>query len=442
MRHSKLDRSAAHAIPSVDVALPMGLAEAAKRFIDMRNQCAPLLPKTMLRDLSWDLMLELFLAAEHRQTPFIKQLSSIADEPFANVQRRIDHLEGLGLIRRQQDEDDHRRVRLSLTKKGYAAIANMLRSLYDFHFDGEEPLRPVSFKPLALSNIETSARLRSVSQPEPRIVRADSLSAGPATREALAARFKTAIEQGHIWPAFQPMVEIQSGKIVGFEILARWTDPIEGKVSPSEFIPSLEKFDLIDELSDFLMREACTSAKQWSEGIFLAFNISPVQFAKKELCDRISACASRCGFPLSRIELEITDSCPIAEVDRVQSTLEKLNALGLKIAIDDFGKGYSNLAALTTLPFCKMKIDAGFVRALDSDAARRRIAAAVIGLGQNLGVTVVAEGVETKAEEAVLRDFNCDLGQGWLYGKPVSASEAKRLLAVSGAGALPTPSLD
>jgi len=133
---------------------PLNLAEAAQRFINMRNECAPLLPKNMFRDVAWDLMLELFLAAETGYSPFIKQLQSIAEEPMANAMRRIDHLEECGLLRRRQDDDDHRRVHVSLTNKGYTAMANMLRHLYDFSFsqneglsDGVGAMAPKSFAP-------------------------------------------------------------------------------------------------------------------------------------------------------------------------------------------------------------------------------------------------------------------------------------------------------
>jgi hypothetical protein len=136
----------------------LDLAEAAQRFIDMRNECAPLLPKNMFRDIAWDLMLELFLAAERGHSPFIKQLQSIAEEPVANAMRRIDHLEECGLLRRRQDDEDHRRVHVSLTNKGYFAMANMLRHLYDFSFPqnrrahgGKGAVTPRSFSPGDLS---------------------------------------------------------------------------------------------------------------------------------------------------------------------------------------------------------------------------------------------------------------------------------------------------
>lgn len=140
------------------VGRPANLAEAARRFIDMRNECAPLLPKNMLRDISWDLMLELFLAAEQGRNPFIKQLESIAGEPIANAMRRIDNLEESGLLKRRQDEDDHRRVHVSLTRKGYLAMANMLKRLYDFSFVQNEQSHavgghsaPKSFSPQLIS---------------------------------------------------------------------------------------------------------------------------------------------------------------------------------------------------------------------------------------------------------------------------------------------------
>jgi len=419
----------------------MSLAEAAEKFIEMRDKCAPLLPKTMLRDLSWDLMLELFLAAEHHQKPFIKQLSSIAGEPLANAQRRIDHLEGIGLIRRQRDEDDHRRVHLSLTEKGYTAIANMLRSLYDFCDDKAGAEQPKTFRP-AVPNLREIPASAGPASRETKVVQAEFHATGASAEKVARDRFKAAIERGHIWPAFRPIVALRSNKIVGFEVLAHWTDPIEGIISPSVFIPQLERSDLVDGLSDFIVEQACASAKEWPKTIHLAFNISPTQLGQENLCERMSRCVSQHGFTSSRIEFEIAESIQISKIDAAQNTLTELDRRGFTIVIDDFGMGYSNLASLTSLPFSKMKIDAHFVRGIDSDPARRRMAAAVVSLAQNLGVAVIAEGVRTKAEEAVLKEFGCDFGQGWLYGKPMTAAEAGALLRVAGADRSPVRSLD
>ncbi|MBS0249760.1 MAG: EAL domain-containing protein [Proteobacteria bacterium] len=252
----------------------------------------------------------------------------------------------------------------------------------------------------------------------------------------------TAIENEHIWPAFQPIVDIRSGRLRGFEVLARWTDPQVGEISPVDFIPVLEQRDLIDILFNHLVQTACPVAATWPGPFFLAFNISPKQLIGKALPIELSETVRATGFPLERFQIEVTESSLISDVEEAYSRLHEFDDMGVKVALDDFGTGYSSLARLEAFPFRKLKIDACFVRALDRDSSKRRIAAAIIGLGQSLGITVVAEGVETLQEEAVLRDLGCDLGQGWLYGKPQTKDEARRTLEMYGAVEHASPPLD
>ncbi|WP_423415594.1 EAL domain-containing protein [Hyphomicrobium sp. B1] len=262
--------------------------------------------------------------------------------------------------------------------------------------------------------------------------------AGTAVRSCLT----TAIENEHIWPAFQPIVDIRSGHLRGFEVLARWTDPLAGEISPVDFIPVLEQRDLIDRLFNHLVRTACPVAATWPGQFFLAFNISPKQLIGEALPLELSETVRATGFPLERFQIEITESSLISDVEGAYARLRELDDMGIKVALDDFGTGYSSLARLEAFPFRKLKIDACFVRALDRDSSKRRIAAAIIGLGQSLGITVVAEGVETRQEEAVLRDLGCDLGQGWLYGKPQTKDEARRTLEMVGTVEHTAPPLD
>ena len=225
------------------------------------------------------------------------------------------------------------------------------------------------------------------------------------------------LQNKNIWPAFQPIVDIYSGNIVSFEVLARWNDSYAGEIPPSVFIPCLENHDLIETFSDHLMSQACKMATNWPEHISLAFNISPLQLAAEKFCQRLEKIASDSCFPINRIELEITESLLFSDDYSAYALLHELDELGVKIGIDDFGTGHSSLARLEAFPFHKLKIDSRFVHNIDSDPAKRRIAAAVIGLGQSLGITTVAEGIETQTEATILRNFGCDLGQGWLYGK-------------------------
>lgn len=247
------------------------------------------------------------------------------------------------------------------------------------------------------------------------------------SRPNLQSRLEKALKRGDVWPAFQPIVDIRSESIAGFEILARWSDPEAGDISPAQFIPLLEKHRLVDTLLQALMREACAAAAQWQGRFFLAFNVTPDQLLSDSLPEWLSAVASRTGFPLTRIQLEITESSLISDSATAYRTLNRLNEIGVAISLDDFGTGYSSLARLEAFPFRKLKIDAQFVRGLEHDNRKRRIVSAVVGLGQSLDITVVAEGVETEAEAAILRGLGCPLGQGWLYGKGVPAAEAQKV---------------
>ncbi len=253
---------------------------------------------------------------------------------------------------------------------------------------------------------------------------------------------KFAIAQEQIWPAFQPVVDIRSGKIASFEILARWRDSSVGEISPATFISHLERHGLIDLLSDALVSRACREAAAWPGQFSLAFNISPVQLAHDDFPQRLAKIVADTGFPLNRVELEVTEATLVANEEQAFKILREVNDLGVRIGIDDFGTGYSNLARLESFPFDKLKIDARFIRDLHENTAKRRIVGSVIGLGQSLGITVVAEGIETAAEESILRDFGCDLGQGWLYAKAQPGRQALLNLEERGCAARYSHPLD
>jgi diguanylate cyclase (GGDEF)-like protein/PAS domain S-box-containing protein len=262
------------------------------------------------------------------------------------------------------------------------------------------------------------------------------------TKRYLRRRLFEGLCAGHIWPAFQPIVDMQQERIVGFEILARWTDPEFGEISPATFIPLLEKHHLIDILSKALVQSACSATIDWPGNVYLAFNMSPDQLLSGDLPDWIAAVAADLHYPLDRLQVEITEGSLSSDSEEAYATLRRLDALGIRVSIDDFGTGYSSLARLEAFPFSTLKIDARFVRGIDHDQAKRRIAAAVIGLGQSLGMTIVAEGVESKAEETILRHLGCTIGQGWLYGRAVPARDAETMRARFRSAQMSTTSLD
>jgi PAS domain S-box-containing protein len=250
-----------------------------------------------------------------------------------------------------------------------------------------------------------------------------------AVDEAQLAR---AITIGAIYPVFQPIVRLPSGSISGFEVLARWTDDKMGSIPPTTFIPIAEKTGLMTALTSHVIRSACASASLWDGEFRLAFNISPLQFQDAELPSRIEEAVRPSGFALSRIQLEITESAIIDDLNSALISIGCLKRLGVQIVLDDFGTGYSSLTRLQALPFDKIKVDASFVRSMGTSRDSRKIVGAVIGLGQSLGMPVVAEGVETQAQSQMLVQLGCDFGQGYLFSRPVPADAIPALLSARG----------
>jgi diguanylate cyclase (GGDEF)-like protein/PAS domain S-box-containing protein len=247
--------------------------------------------------------------------------------------------------------------------------------------------------------------------------------------EVSADALRRAVSTEAVWPAFQPLIDMQSGAIVGFEVLARWTDPQAGVISPCAFIPVAEANGLINILTRKIVIEACGHAATWPGSFILAINISPTQFGDPGLFDLIRDTVQLTGFPLDRIHIEITESALLEDDETVRTTIGLIKSAGMGLSLDDFGTGFASLTRLHAFPFDKLKIDMSFVRAMEGDSGSRKIVASVIGLGQSLGMTVVAEGVETEEQSAMLRRLGCDVGQGWLYGKPLGAADTGQLLS-------------
>ncbi|EHB58212.1 diguanylate phosphodiesterase [Mycolicibacterium rhodesiae JS60] len=247
--------------------------------------------------------------------------------------------------------------------------------------------------------------------------------------QLLARNLLSALASGGVEPYFQPIVSLDDGRILGFEVLARWTDPTRGFISPDRFIPIADRFGLLDRLLDQLMRTSFKAAADWPHHLFLGFNVSPTQLRNSELATRIARAAIDSSFPLSRVHIEVTESGFIEDLNQPRRTLDRLINLGCMIAMDDFGTGYSSLTWLSSMPFSKIKIDASFVMAMHEHRQSRKIVAAVVGLGHSLGLAVVAEGVETAQQADLLRGMGCKLAQGYLFGRPTPASQVPRVLS-------------
>ena len=247
-------------------------------------------------------------------------------------------------------------------------------------------------------------------------------------RARLEGDLRQAIGRDEIVPFFQPLVDLTTGDIVGVEVLARWHHRERGWVSPATFIPLAEDLGLVGALTERLLRQACRDALPWGANLTVAFNVSPLQLRDDTLPPQIRRILAETGFPARRLEIEVTESALVQDLDLARNLLEDLRDSGVKLALDDFGTGYSSLKHLRCLPFDKLKIDASFVGGMADNPESGKIVAAVVGLGHSLGLSTVAEGVETPQVAHLLRDLGCDIGQGWLYGRAVPAAELAALI--------------
>ncbi|MDW5317472.1 EAL domain-containing protein [Rhizobium sp. PL01] len=248
------------------------------------------------------------------------------------------------------------------------------------------------------------------------------------------AKLKDALRQSRFEPAFQPLVDLSSGAVVGFEVLARWVDPMVPGIGPAHFIPAAEQHGLIGPLTRQILSKGCTEALQFPGKPILAFNLSPIQFRDPDLFDFVIAIIEPTGFPMQRVHIEMTESALIGDDGVALTTVQRFKSVGIGVALDDFGTGFASLTRLHAFPFETLKIDASFVRAMETDSGSRKIVASVIGLGQSLGMTIVAEGVETERQATILRRLGCDIAQGWLFGKPAPAQEIVKSFPFSSGG--------
>jgi EAL domain-containing protein (putative c-di-GMP-specific phosphodiesterase class I) len=241
---------------------------------------------------------------------------------------------------------------------------------------------------------------------------------------------RRAIDSNEIVPYFQPIVELRSGLLIGFEALARWHHPQRGTVHPDEFIPIAERTGLNGLLLGNLLRSIFTASSSIPEHLTLSVNISLTQLTDRSLPRHICRAAEQSGFPLNRLILEITENSLVGDTEHAYLIANELKEQGSQLALDDFGTGYSSLRHLQALPFDEIKIDASFVRSMTHTRESRKIAAAVIGLGNSLGLVTVAEGIEHQTHADMLLWLGCERGQGFLYGRAVPPEGLRDLLTI------------
>ena len=263
------------------------------------------------------------------------------------------------------------------------------------------------------------------------------MDARAQARRKIEIDLRAAIQNDVLRPYYQPLIDLATGRITGFEALVRWPDPERGMISPADFIPVAEDTGLINQLGGLILKRACSDAAQWPDDVRVAVNLSPLQFRVGNLLSVVMDALKQSGLPPRRLELEITETLLLDKSDEVLATLHALRALGVRISMDDFGTGYSSLSYLRSFPFDKIKIDQTFVRGLGENREGQAIVRAIVSLGVSLGVTITAEGVETESELSCLRAEGCHEGQGFLFSHARPNHEIVALLtAQCGIGAV------
>jgi diguanylate cyclase (GGDEF)-like protein len=248
-------------------------------------------------------------------------------------------------------------------------------------------------------------------------------------RHDIERDLRIALAEGGLALHYQPIVNLHSGAVRAFEALIRWNHPTLGQLSPGEFIGIAEECGLIVPLGEWVLRQACRQAALWPESIGVSVNLSPLQFREAGLVDTITDVLDSCGLAASRLELEITETVLLASSDANLATLHRLRSLGVSIAMDDFGVGYSSLSYLHSFPFDRIKIDGSFVAKMMARREALYIVRAIIGLCQDLGIRTTAEGVETREQLRVLRDEMATDVQGYYFSKAMPAEAIPAFLA-------------
>ncbi len=251
----------------------------------------------------------------------------------------------------------------------------------------------------------------------------EHMDARAQARRSLEIDLRQAVARNQLELHYQPQIDIFTDQIVGFESLIRWRHPERGLIPPLDFIPLAEETGIIGRIGEWVLRQACSDALSWPNSIKVAVNLSPAQFKNRNIAQAVAQALKDTGLGPHRLELEITESVLLHDVEENLATLRTLKGLGIRISMDDFGTGYSCLGSLRSFPFDKIKIDRSFVSDLEHNSDAAAIIHAVLGLGHSLGMATCAEGVETKEQLAFLRSEGCTEVQGYYYSKPKPAAE-------------------
>lgn len=261
----------------------------------------------------------------------------------------------------------------------------------------------------------------------------EDMTARALERLSLERDLREAVERGEMFVVYQPQIELETGQVIGAEVLLRWRHPTQGMIPPQRFIPVAEDSGMILGIGEWALYQACQQAELWRDrGVLdlrISVNVSAVQFRQTDFIDVVKRTLDQSGLPPAQLELELTESVVMQGVEPALEKLRQLAALGVKVAIDDFGTGYSSLSYLRQFTVDRLKIDQSFVHDLPGNTDAEAIAAAIVAMGVSLGFRIIAEGVETKAQAEFLQGILCKEGQGYLYAWPMVAREFEHWVA-------------
>jgi diguanylate cyclase (GGDEF)-like protein len=256
-------------------------------------------------------------------------------------------------------------------------------------------------------------------------------------RLKLEEDIRRGIRNGEFVPYFQPLIDLATQEIVGFEALARWRSPDGTMLDAEMFIEAAERTGLVGPLTFNVVEQAMREAREWPSKLKLAVNVSPVQFRDPTLAEQMLKLLSATGFPANRLEIEITEGSLLEDREQVLTIIESLKNVGVRISLDDFGTGYASLAQVNRLPLDRIKIDKSFITTIVKSQRTAEIVSTIAGLGHTLDVPISAEGVESEQIRAALEQFGCSEAQGWLFGRAVSGDAVRTFLRMSEAGVGP-----
>ncbi|MDE6727639.1 MAG: bifunctional diguanylate cyclase/phosphodiesterase [Oscillospiraceae bacterium] len=251
--------------------------------------------------------------------------------------------------------------------------------------------------------------------------------------EILRSEMLEALDNGQFELYYQPKVEFRTGEMIGVEALIRWHHPVKGFVPPCDFIPLAEQFGIITKIDEWGLMTACKQGKKWHDmglrDMKISVNMSQAQFVRTDVYATVVHVLAETGFDPHCLEIEVTETMAMTDIDHTVGVLNKIHSLGVSISMDDFGTGYSSLASLKTIPFDVLKIDRSLVCDVNDNDTSRRITSAIVAMGKALKMIVLAEGVETDEQSKLLTDLGCDLAQGYYYSKPRPAEEIEKILS-------------